>query len=193
MQSPLQISFTNVDRSEALESLIRARAEGLAKVAPAITSCHVFVEEAGRRSRKGNRYKIRIEARVPGAEIAVNKKPGDITAHDDPYIAVRDAFDVMERRLRRRKPQPRNALSGRSAPLQGRVAELNAGEGFGQIAATDGRLIYFHANSVIKGQFSKLNVGDAVELAVDEKESAKGPQASTVRPIGPLDFINRPD
>lgn len=192
MQTPLQISFTNLDRSDAVAALIRERAEKLEKFASGITSCHVYVDASNRR-RKGNRYKVRVEVRIPGTEIAVNNKPGDIRAHDDVLIAVRDAFDAMERRLKRRKPHPRSVLGGRAAPLQGKVAELHADAGFGQIAATDGRLIYFHANSVLNGGFGALSVGDAVELVVQDEESEKGPQASTVRPIGSLRFVDRAD
>lgn len=192
MQTPIQIRFTNIDRSEAVETVIRARAERLPKFASGITSCHVYVEDTSHR-RKGNRYKVRVEVRVPGAEIAVNAKPGDIRAHDDILVAVRDAFDAMERRLKRRKPNPLAASSGRATPLQGRVAELHAEERFGQIEARDGRLVYFHANSVVNDDFARLGVGDTVELVVQEDESEKGPQASTVRRIGPMKFVDRPD
>lgn len=185
-----QIHFTNIDRSEAVESVIRERAEKLNKFASGITSCHVYVEDTSH-SRKGNRYKVRIEVRVPRAEVAVNNKPGDIRAHDDILVAVRDAFDVMERRLKSRKRDRLAESSGRTTPLRGRVSELRTEEGFGHIEATDGRLIYFHANSVVNADFDKLSVGDPVELAVQEGD--KGPRASTVRRIGPMKFVDRPD
>jgi cold shock CspA family protein len=36
----------------------------------------------------------------------------------------------------------------------------------------------------VDGRFSDLNVGDEVRIEVVDNESDKGPQASTVRPIG---------
>lgn len=191
MQTPLEISFTNMDRSEALETRIREKTDKLEKIFNGITSCHVFIEAPHRHHRKGNHYEVRIELRVPGTELAVNNKPGDVNAHEDVYVALRDAFRAMERQLKRWKQQVRGDVKHHEPPLQGRVAELHAGEGYGQIATTDGRLVYFHENSVLNGEFGSLEEGDTVELVV--RHGDKGPQASTVRRIGPMEFVDEPE
>ncbi len=180
-----------MERTDALEAEVRARAARLEQFFSGITSCHVFVSEAHRRKRKGNLYEVRVEVRVPGAELAVNNKPGDVNAHEDVRVAIRDSFDAMERRLKRRKRQTNIKPRGRAAPLQGRIAEIHHDRGFGQIAATDQRLVYFHRNSVVDGNFADLQIGAPVELVVQTGESAQGPQASTVRPIGPMKFVDR--
>jgi ribosome-associated translation inhibitor RaiA len=41
MQTPLEISFHNMERSEAVEAKIRQRVEKLEKYFDRITSCHV--------------------------------------------------------------------------------------------------------------------------------------------------------
>jgi ribosomal subunit interface protein len=181
-----------MDRSAAVEEAIHARVERLEQFFDGITSCHVFVDASHLRHHKGNLYEVRIELRVPGTELAVNNKPGDVNAHADVHVAIRDAFNAMERQLKKWKQQLRDRPKAHEAPLQGRVAEIHRGEGYGQIATTDGRLVYFHENSVIAGGFSELKEGDPVELVVRYGESEKGPQASTVRRIGPLQFVDRP-
>lgn len=189
MEQPLELSFTNMQSSEAVERAIRERVDKLDRLYDRITSCHVFVTAPHKSQQKGNQYDIRIEVRVPGTELLVNK-PGDVAAHADIYIAVRDAFNAMERQLKRRKAKLSGDVKTLTGQLQGQVKEIDQERGFGQIIATDGRLIYFHANSVIDNSFDKLRQGDTVALVVQSDESPIGPQASTVRPISALRFQN---
>ena len=99
MQLPLQITFRNLDASEAVEAKIRARAEELDHYFDRITGCRVAVEAVNRRNLKGKLYKIRVDLTVPGAEIVVNNAPSEDHSHEDIYVAVRDAFDAARRRL----------------------------------------------------------------------------------------------
>ena len=69
-------------------------------------------------------------------------------------------------------------------PDHGRIARLIAEQDYGFIATVDGSEIYFHRNSVATGDFEKLAVGDEVRFVVQDTESARGPQASTVVPLG---------
>lgn len=192
MQTPPEIHFTNMERSDAVEEAVRARVKRLEQFFDGITSCHVFVDASHRRQHKGNLYEVRIEIRVPGTELAVNNKPGDVNAHEDVHVAIRDAFNAMERQIKKWKQQFRGHPKARETPLQGRIVEIHPAEGYGQIATTDGRLVYFHENSVIAGGFAELEEGDPVELVVRYGESEKGPQASTVRRISTLQFVNEP-
>ncbi|MEZ5849072.1 MAG: HPF/RaiA family ribosome-associated protein [Hyphomicrobiaceae bacterium] len=191
MQTPVEIQFINLNRSEAVEARIRERADRLEQFFGRITSCHVFVDAPHHHANKGNAYEIRIEVRIPGRELVVNRRPGDVHAHHDIYVAIRDAFDAMERQLKATKADPRTALSGQEAQLQGRIAELQPAENFGRIATVDNRLVYFHKNSVVDVDFAELQIDDPVELVVDSEESAAGPQASTVRRISPSRYIDR--
>lgn len=99
MQTPLEIAFVDTETSAAVEARIRERVERLERHFDGITSCHVYVAAPHQHHRKGNRFEIRVEVRVPGQELAVADKPGDINAHEDVYVAIRDSFDAMERRL----------------------------------------------------------------------------------------------
>ena len=192
METPVEIAFRNVDPSEFVEKRVRERIERLEQYYGRITSCHVQIEAPHRHHRKGNLYEVKIEVRVPGTELAVNNKPGNVHAHEDVYVAIRDSFDAMERQLKKWKAKADGEVKAHEVPLNGRVEELHADRDFGQIATSDGRLVYFHRNSVLGEGFDGLSVGDTVELVVDYEESGKGPQASTVRPIGGLRYVDKP-
>lgn len=192
METPLELSFRNLQPSESVEGLVRERVARLEQLHRRITSCHVFIGAPHRRHRKGNQYEITIEVRVPGTELAVNRKPGDVNAHEEINVAIRDAFNAMERQLKNWKRKMSGEVKVHDSELQGRIAEIDHEKGFGQIAATDGRLVYFHENSVVGGNFGTLGTGDPVELVVQSDESEIGPQASTVRPIRATKFTGKP-
>lgn len=188
MEQPLELSFTNMASSEYVERSIRERVDRLERLYDRITSCHVFVTAPHKRHQKGNHYEIRLEVRVPGTELVVNNQPGDVNAHEDIYVAIRDAFNAMERQLKKRKAKLSGDVKTATGQLQGQIKEIDHERGFGQIIATDGRLVYFHQNSVVGGDFHDLGQGDTVELVVQSDESPIGPQASTVKPISAARF-----
>jgi ribosomal subunit interface protein len=190
METPLELSFVNLDHSDAVGQRVRERVDKLERIFGRVTSCHVFVEVPHKQHRKGNRYEVRVEVRVPGGELAVNNKPGDVNAHEDLNVAIRDAFNAMERQLEKWKQKASGEVKVHDGQLQGRIAEIDHDKGFGQIAASDGRLVYFHRNSVVGGDFADLRQSDPVELVVQSRESEIGPQASTVRPISPARFTS---
>ena len=111
--------------------------------------------------------------------------------HEHLRVAVRDAFAAMATELKRWKDQIKGEVKTHDGPLQGKIVEIRHDEDFGQIIATDNRLIYFHRNSVTDGSFDDLQPRDPVELVVQTGESAIGPQASTVRRIGTMEFRSR--
>ena len=183
MQVPLQITFRHMDTSEALEAYIRERAEELDRFFDRIVSCRVAVEPQHARRQKGNLFRVRVDLNVPGREIVAGYDPVD-HAHEDAYVAARDSFDAVRRQLEDYVRERRSEVKLHAVPDHGRVARLIAEQDYGFIASADGSEIYFHRNSVANGDFDKLAAGDAVRFVVDETESAKGPQASTVIPLG---------
>lgn len=106
MQTPVQITFRNMDPSEAVETAIREKADKLEKFVDSIDSCHVVVETPHRHHNK-QVHMVRVHLNVPGHEIMA----GDIEKpeHTDVYIAIRDAFDAAQRQLQdfRAKQQKR--------------------------------------------------------------------------------------
>lgn len=100
MQIPLHIDFQNVAPSEFIAERIRERVAKLERLCDRITRCHVVVESPHHHHHKGFEYHVRILLRVPGEEIVISRDPGDDRAHYDVYVAIRDAFDAAERRLK---------------------------------------------------------------------------------------------
>jgi ribosome-associated translation inhibitor RaiA/cold shock CspA family protein len=192
MQTPVELVFDDVESSPAVEQRVRERVRRLERFYDGITSCHVALGTPHRHQRKGRQWSVRIELRVPGTELVVSRQPGDVGAHEDLPVAIRDAFDAMERELKSWRAKVDGEVKTHVPPLQGRIRELDPQRGFGQIATTDGRLVYFHRNSVVEPDFESLQLDDPVEVVVQAKESDLGPQASTVRRIGALQFVPEP-
>lgn len=99
MRLPLRITFRNVDRSPALVARIQELAGRLDRFSTQLMSCHVTVEAPHRHSRQGTLYQVRIDVTVPRREIAVRRAHPIDRSHEDPYVALRDAFRALRRRL----------------------------------------------------------------------------------------------
>lgn len=192
MQTPLELSFQDIDPSEEIKTLVARKAAQLETYFDGITSCHVYIRAPHQSQRKGNLYEVTIELRVPGDELVVRRHQDDAQQHQHLKVVVRDAFAAMARDLKRWKARIEGDVKAHDGPLQGKVAEIHHDEGYGQIIATDHRLIYFHKNSVVDGSFAALQPRDTVELVVQTGESEIGPQASTVRRINPLQYDPAP-
>jgi ribosomal subunit interface protein len=186
MQIPLHVDFQNLDPSEFIEKRIRERADRLERYFQRIIGCHVTIEAPHRHHHKGNVYRVRIVVHVPGEEIVVSRFPGDIQAHTDVCVAIRDSFDAAERQLEAHAQKKRGEVKTHQEPIQGHISQLFVGDGYGFIVTTDGQEVYFHRNSVVEADFEALNQGQGVRLVIAEAESAHGPQASTVQPIGAM-------
>jgi ribosome-associated translation inhibitor RaiA len=94
MTYPIQVTFQQMDRSDALETSLRDRAEKLAHFHPAINSCHVMVAPEGRHQHSGRRYNVRLDIKIKGKQIAVTRH-----ADEDAFVAGREAFDAARRAL----------------------------------------------------------------------------------------------
>ena len=184
MQTPIQITFHQMDASPALEARIRQRAEELEQYFDRITACHVTVEPQQRRHQQGNLFQVRIDLVVPGREIAVGRGRDLNHAHEDPYVAVRDAFDALRRRLEDHARGARGKVKVHAVPDHGRIARLLPDRDGGFIVTPSGDEIYFHRNSVPGEGYDALEIGTEVRFVVRERESVNGPQASTVIPLG---------
>jgi ribosome-associated translation inhibitor RaiA len=99
MPVPLEIVFHQLDRSPAVEEDVRERVAKLERIAPDITSCRVTIEAPHRHHTQGNLYAVRVDLRYPGSELVANRSPSADHAHEDVYVAVRDAFKAARRQL----------------------------------------------------------------------------------------------
>lgn len=184
MESPLEISFRNMDSSPAVEARIHEKVAKLEQFFDRIVTCRVVVEAEHRRHHKGNLYNVRIAIGVPGKEIMVDRNGPKNHAHEDVYVALRDAFNAAGRQLEDYARKVRGDVKTHEEPLTGSVLRLFPDEDYGFVQTSDGREVYFHRHSVVEGNFDDLEPGSQVRLVLAYGESAEGPQASTVKPFG---------
>jgi ribosomal subunit interface protein len=111
MPIPLNISFHGMSSSAALENHIRDKVQALEQLHPNVTRCTVTVEQPHHHKHQGNTFNVRIDIFVPGDEIVVNRD-----AHEDPYVALRDAFDAAKRQVVRHAQRKRGSVKRHSLP-----------------------------------------------------------------------------
>ena len=176
MQSPVQVTFRDIQPSNAVSEHVERRAAKLDAFFDRITKCHVVVEAPNHAHKHGPKYHVRIDLHVPGKELVVTKNPED--RKEELHAAVDDAFSDAEHLLEQYSRQLRKTPKTHQRPPHGLVTKLFVDRGYGFIEDEQGREIYFHRNSVLGIAFEKLHVGAKVRFA--EEDGDKGPQASTV-------------
>jgi cold shock CspA family protein len=178
---PINITFRDVEKTDALESLIREKAEKLEQVYENMNSCRVAVEKPHEHQRTGNPYRVRIEITVPpGHNVVVTKGGGDMDMHERLSAVIREAFSAARIQLKEMSEKQRMRVKKHpDQQVGGLVARIFKDEGYGFIESVHGEEIYFHENSVLQNDFDRLTVGTGVRYVVEEGE--KGLQASTVQ------------
>jgi cold shock CspA family protein len=138
------------------------------------------IGRSGRR-RHGDLFAVRLRITRPGqGEVLIDRNPDEDHAHEDVYVAIRDAFNAARRRLQDNARRLGGQVKRHEPQPHGRVSSIQTDEGFGFIETADGRELYFHRNAVEGGEFDQLQPGDPVRFI--EGPGEKGPRASTVRP-----------
>lgn len=182
MQLPLQITFRHMEPSPALEQRIRELAAELEHFSAQILRCHVIVEAPHQHHHQGRLFEITLDLTVPDAEIAIHRAHPHSHAHEDVYVALRDAFRAARRQLEDYERKRRRQIKVHAEAPHGTIRELDQASGFGRLETADGRLVYFHRNSVVGTDFEKLAIG--MEVRFTEEAGEKGPQASSLHVLG---------
>jgi cold shock CspA family protein len=175
MALPPQVTLRGMGPSPALERAVARKVAWLERFYPRIMGCRVTLEAPHRHRRKGRLFRLRIDLTVPGGELVVARNPPLHSAHEDPLVAITDAFDAARRELMDYARRKRGQVKGHAGPRVGRVTRLTRDHGF--LEGEDGKELYFHRHAVLQG-FDRLAVGTRVRYA--EEAGNKGPQASTV-------------
>ena len=122
MQVPLQIKFQHMEPSAAIEARIRERCHKLQRFAEHVTSCRVTIHAPHKHQKKAGLYRVIIDITLPGEEVVVSHHSDQHHAHENVYVAMRDAFDAAQYQLedyaRRRRaymkmqdPQPHRQIA----------------------------------------------------------------------------------
>jgi cold shock CspA family protein len=179
----LQLSFRGVQKTEAVENLIRERANKLERYCDHIGSCLITVESPHQHQRTGRPFRIRIDIKVPPKhEIVVSKNSSGGDLHEELPAVIRDAFEAAGRQLKAIGEKQRGETKRHpQQETQAFVSQIFRDQGYGFLRNLEGREIYFHQNSVLEDDFDRLEVGTGVRYV--EVQGEKGPQASTVQII----------
>lgn len=184
MQQPVRITFKEMEPSDALEAWVEEHAAKLEKFYEPIIHCDVVIEAPHRHSQHGRLYSVRIDVTVPGDEVVVSHQGPKDHAHEDVYVALRDAFRAARRQLQDVARKQRGKVKRHDLPQQARITKLFLAEDFGFLEGHDELEVYFHRNAVLNGAFDDLHIGALVRYVLAEGEGEAGPQASTVELIG---------
>ena len=183
MQTAPQVSFDDIPLDEAVREAALRHIDGLESVYDRITGCHVVIAQPHRHKREGRLYSVRINVVVPGGEIVVNRNHPLDHAHEDVYVALRDSFDAARRQLEDHVRHLRGAVKPHAPRAVGRVTQVFPLQGYGFLAAPDGREIYFHQHAISEHDFRMLEIGS--EAHFSEEEGDQGPQAAHVQLVHP--------
>ena len=100
MQSPLEITFHGLERSEAVEARVREKFQRIESHFDRITHARVVIEAPHRKTTLPKFFHVRIDIGIPGHKpILVKHEPDDHNAHTDVMLALRDAFAVAQRQV----------------------------------------------------------------------------------------------
>lgn len=183
MNIPLEITFHGMAASPALRDAITERAAKLERLAPDMISCQVTIELLGRRHHQGNIYRVHARLLPPGGELDAGRSPPARTVHEDPYVAVRDTFNALQKRLEEHLQRQRGEVKHHdTGPRLGRILELYPDTGYGVIQSDDGHEVQFHRSSLARGNPGDIEVGREVRFV--EVPSENGLWAGNVRPSG---------
>jgi ribosome-associated translation inhibitor RaiA len=82
-----------------VDVFIRRWATRLHRSFDRVQHCDVVVELPHRHHEHGRVFHVRVAVTVLGRELVVSQDPGADGAHEDVYVAVRDAFRAMRRQV----------------------------------------------------------------------------------------------
>jgi cold shock CspA family protein/ribosome-associated translation inhibitor RaiA len=183
VQTPVEIDFRGMAGTANVRSAISQHVTDLEKRYGRVTACRVVLKAPGGHHQTGGLYEVNIRLALPdGREVDVGRTAQADERHSDLTFAVNDAFKRARRRLQDHVRRLQGQVKQHEDQPIGTVVRLDASGEFGILESGDGREIYFHRNSVLDGAFSRLTSGSRVIFA--EEMGEKGPQASTVKPLG---------
>jgi ribosome-associated translation inhibitor RaiA len=187
MQIQPEIAFHNIEKSDWAEDQILDHIERLEEIYDRLITCRVRVDQRNDNTNHTIPPVVHIEISVPGhKDIVVAHEPDHLQRKfqaPDLKNAINEAFRIAGDRLARYKDQltDRTTEGTHEAAneLLGQVGEITPAEDFGFLLTASGGLLYFHRNSLLTGDFDRLEIGDEVYYIEDVGDT--GPIATKVR------------
>lgn len=100
MTNEFQVVFHNIDQSNAVNDAVQKRIQKLERYCDQIITGRVVLDSPHNNHHKGKVYSVGLEIHTPSKEVRVNQEQHDNHAHEDLYVAIRDAFNAAERQLK---------------------------------------------------------------------------------------------
>ena len=104
MDIPLELSFHNLEPSDALKAAVQAHVNKLEQFHDHIIGCRVVIEMPHKSQKaSGNPPDVHIVVRVPGKEIVVSREynhKGHKKAATDAYAVLEESFLVAQKQLK---------------------------------------------------------------------------------------------
>ncbi len=183
MEVPLQIDFQGATVSETLRAHVQERIDDLERRFGRIVAGRVAIKAPSHHHRNGGNFAVRIHLTLPeGRQVDVDRTPDADERHSQPLFAIDDAFNRARRQLQDKVRRLQGAVKFHEGAPIATVTRIDPSGEFGFLEAGDGEEIYFHHNAVVNARMNDLPVGTRVTYS--ECNGDKGPQASTVRPLG---------
>jgi ribosome-associated translation inhibitor RaiA len=122
-----RIQFRHMEPSASVEKDVEHNIELLSRFDDRIAACSVLIEAPHHHHHKGRHFKVTIRISVPGDDIVVSHGHDGTPAHEDCYVAIRDAFRSARRQVqdhvRIRRHQVKSHYPGSKQDLHRRLDE----------------------------------------------------------------------
>lgn len=118
MVSDTKVVFRGIDHSQAVADAVQKRLDKLERFSDEIQSLRVILESPHNHHHKGKVFHVGVEAIIPNHDIQVNHDQHDKHEHEDIYIAIRDAFNALERQIKSVYEKKRHQDRAVSKPLE---------------------------------------------------------------------------
>jgi len=126
LEEMIHITFHQLDHSPKLDRKIRMKAEKMLRAHPFILHCRIVVSLPHRHKLRRNLFEIRMDIKVPGTEIVINKQPGiKERPHEDPYVVINDAFKAAEHLLEKYKEKRHHMVKLHDPHLYGKLPKAD--------------------------------------------------------------------
>ena len=114
-----------MDHSPAVERKIHDWVAKMEQFFDGIVACRIVVEAPHHHRHKGNLYHVRIDMTTPDDELIVSHQRPQDHAHEDVYVAIRDAFRAARRQMKNTHRKRKGRIKHHETPPHGRVVSLH--------------------------------------------------------------------
>lgn len=181
MQRDPIISWHNLPRSDAVETIVHKRIAAIEKFCPDAVGIRVTLDAPQKRRQAGRGFDVRIHLELPGPDLDVARSVRHGLAADDLTRALNAAFSALESRLKESRRKLGALEVKHHAPiLHGEIIEIEPALGYGFVRADDGREVYFQKDGLVSGDWAGLANG--ARLRFREQDGEKGPFAVDIAP-----------